>query len=287
MEPTNSIRIAFQGETGAFSEEALRGFLAGAEGIPLPSFEKVFEALASEGVDRAVIPIENSLFGSVHECYDLLRMHDVSIIGELQLRIRHNLIGLPGTSLEDIRVVRSHPQALGQCRRFLRMRLSSADVIAAYDTAGAVRELARNGRPNEAAIGSARAAAVYGLDIVEADIESNHQNYTRFLLLSRKQEMPPPGPDIRRDWKTSIVFSMRTNVPGALFKSLAVFALRDLDLFKIESRPLVGSPGNYRFYLDVLGAASDKPVELALDHLREIASYLKVLGSYRRGKTPE
>ncbi len=287
MQSPPAMRIAFQGETGAFSEEALRAFLPGAEGVPLSSFERVFEALGSKAVDRAVIPIENSLFGSVHACYDLLRTHDMSIVGELQLRIRHNLIGLPGASLEDIRVVRSHPQALGQCQRFLRMRLSSAEVIAAYDTAGAVRELARGGRPDEAAIGSARAATVYGLEVLEPGIESNHQNYTRFLLLSREEEMPPPGPDVRRDWKTSIVFSMRTNVPGALFKSLAVFALRELDLFKIESRPLIGSPGNYRFYLDVLGAASDKPVELALDHLREIASYLKVLGSYRSGKTQE
>lgn len=287
MSSPSSIRIAFQGETGAFSEEALRGFVADAEAVPLSSFEKVFEALESAAVERAVIPIENSLFGSVHACYDLLRMHEAFIIGELQLRIRHNLIALPGAALEDIRVVRSHPQALGQCRDFLRTRLSSAEAVAAYDTAGAVRDLARNGSPGEAAIGSARAAAVYGLDILESDIENNHRNYTRFLLLSRKRELPSPHPDVRRDWKTSIVFSMRTNVPGALFKSLAVFALRELDLFKIESRPLVGSPGNYRFYLDVLGSASDKPVELALDHLREIASYLKVLGSYRSIKTQE
>lgn len=285
MSSPSSIRIAFQGETGAFSEEALRGFVADAEAVPLPSFEKVFEALESEAVERAVIPIENSLFGSVHACYDLLRMHEAFIIGELQLRIRHNLIAAPGAALDDIRVVRSHPQALGQCRDFLRTRLSSAEAVAAYDTAGAVRDLARNGAPGEAAIGSARAAAVYGLDILEADIENNHRNYTRFLLLSRERALPSPRPDVRPDWKTSIVFSMRANVPGALFKSLAVFALRELDLFKIESRPLAGSPGNYRFYLDVLGSASDKPVELALDHLREIASYLKVLGSYRSGKT--
>ncbi len=285
MSSPASIRIAFQGETGAFSEEALRGFVADAEAVPLPSFEKVFEALESEAVERVVIPIENSLFGSVHACYDLLRMHEAFIIGELQLRIRHNLIAAPGAALDDIRVVRSHPQALGQCRDFLRTRLSSAEAVAAYDTAGAVRDLARNGAPGEAAIGSARAAAVYGLDILEADIENNHRNYTRFLLLSRERELPSPRPDVRQDWKTSIVFSMRANVPGALFKSLAVFALRELDLFKIESRPLAGSPGNYRFYLDVLGSASDKPVELALDHLREIASYLKVLGSYRSGKT--
>ncbi len=287
MSSPSSIRIAFQGETGAFSEEALRGFVADAEAVPLPSFEKVFEALESEAVERAVIPIENSLFGSVHACYDLLRMHEAFIIGELQLRIRHNLIAAPGAALDDIRVVRSHPQALGQCRDFLRTRLSSAEAVAAYDTAGAVRDLARNGAPGEAAIGSARAAAVYGLDILEADIENNHRNYTRFLLLSRERALPSPRPDVRPDWKTSIVFSMRANVPGALFKSLAVFALRELDLFKIESRPLAGSPGNYRFYLDVLGSASDKPVELALDHLREIASYLKVLGSYRSGKTQD
>ena len=289
-DPTNrmrprpcAMRIAFQGETGAFSEEAVKAFFDDAEPVPRPSFEDAFESLESGQVDRAVIPIENSLFGSVHACYDLLRTHDVFITNELQLRIRHNLIVLPGTRLEDVRVVRSHPQALGQCQTFLQNRLPSARALPVYDTAGAARRLALERSPGEAAIGSERAASQYGLEILEASIESNHRNYTRFLLLSGDRKMPNASEDTREQWKTSIVFSLRSNVPGALFKSLAVFALRDLDLFKIESRPLVGNPGEYLFYLDVQGSAVDTPVARALDHLEEIASTMKVLGAYPCG----
>lgn len=281
------MRIAFQGETGAFSEEAVRALRGDAEPVPCPEFSDVFRAAEQGDVERAVIPIENSLFGSVHANYDLLRTHELSIVGELQLRIRHNLMAPPGVKLEDVRVVFSHPQALGQCHDFLKTRLPSADVVPAYDTAGAAKRVAEDGRPDEAAIASERAAAEYGLDILEAGIESNHENYTRFLALGRDGQMPEGRKMARDDWKTSIVYSMRKNVPGSLFKSLAVFALRDLDLFKIESRPLVGSPGSYLFYLDVQGAAVDDPVDKALDHLREIASYLRVLGSYQRGPTVE
>lgn len=281
------MRIAFQGETGAFSEEAVRALCGDAEPVPCPEFSDVFRAAEQGDVERAVIPIENSLFGSVHANYDLLRTHELSIVGELQLRIRHNLMAPPGVKLEDVRVVFSHPQALGQCHDFLKTRLPSADVVPAYDTAGAAKRVAEDGRPDEAAIASERAAAEYGLDILEAGIESNHENYTRFLALGRDGQMPEGRKMARDDWKTSIVYSMRKNVPGSLFKSLAVFALRDLDLFKIESRPLVGSPGSYLFYLDVQGAAVDDPVDKALDHLREIASYLRVLGSYQRGPTVE
>lgn len=277
------MKIAFQGETGAFSEEAVWALFGDAEPVPCQEFDDVFAAVEQNGVERAVIPIENSLFGSVHANYDLLRTHELAIVGEIQLRIRHNLMVPTGVRLRDIRVVRSHPQALGQCQDFLTKRLPSAEVVPSYDTAGAAKQVAAEGRPDEAAIASARAAAEYGLEIVEAGIESNHQNYTRFLALSREQEMPRRRATARDAWKTSIVYSMKRNVPGALFKSLAVFALRDLDLFKIESRPLVGSPGSYLFYLDVQGAAVDDPVDRALDHLREIASSLKVLGSYQRG----
>jgi prephenate dehydratase len=281
------MKVAFQGETGAFSEEAVCALFGSAAPVPCQEFADVFEAVEQRGVERAVIPIENSLFGSVHANYDLLRTHELSIVGELQLRIRHNLMAPGGVRLEDVRVVRSHPQALGQCQHFLKTKLPSAEVVPAYDTAGAAKEVAARDRPDEAAIASVRAAEEYGLKIIEAGIESNHQNYTRFLALSREQEMPSRHETARSDWKTSIVYSMRRNVPGALFKSLAVFALRDLDLFKIESRPLVGSPGSYLFYLDVQGAAVDQPVDRALDHLREIASSLKVLGSYQRGATVE
>lgn len=281
------MKVAFQGEIGAFSEEAVMAFFGQADLAPQPAFDDVFAAVTAGAADRAVVPIENSLFGSVHANYDLLRTHDLVIVGELQLRVRHNLMAREGAALEGLRRVHSHPQALGQCQDFLKNRLSHAEVVPAYDTAGAAKMVAASGRDDEAAIASARAAEEYGLEIIEAGIESNHQNYTRFLALSGEQEMPPRQESARADWKTSIVYSMRRNVPGALFKSLAVFALRDLDLFKIESRPLVGSPGSYLFYLDVQGAAVDRPVDRALEHLREIASSLKVLGSYQRGPTVE
>ena len=289
------MKVAFQGETGAFSEEAVGALFPEAEAVPLPSFEAVFEAATEGDVDRAVVPIENSLFGSVHLNYDLLRQHALVITAELRLRIRHHLMAPPGTALSDVRQVHSHPQALGQCQVFLRERLPHAEAVPAYDTAGAAKMVAEGGRPGVAAIASERAAAEYGLRVLAAGIESNHQNYTRFLALARPDDVPPTSAsDVRTDtqsnirpFKTSLVYAMRQNVPGALFKSLAVFALRDLDLFKIESRPLVGHPGQYLFYLDVGGSAADQPVQRALDHLAEIAAYLKVLGSYPHGRIVE
>lgn len=290
------MRIAFQGEIGAFSEEAVMALYDDADLLPRSTFEAVFEAVAGGDAGRAVIPIENSLFGSVHTNYDLLREHDLSIVGEVQLRIRHNIMACDGASLDAVRKIHSHPQAIGQCLPFLRRRVPNAEIIPAYDTAGAAKMVAREGRMDEAAIASTRAAQEYGLAILAENVESNHQNYTRFLALAAEaslQDPEPKEPDLQapgteaegRDWKTSLVYSMKANVPGALFKSLAVFALRELDLFKIESRPLVGSPGSYLFYLDVEGSTSDESVQRALDHLTEIASYLKVLGSYPIGDT--
>lgn len=276
--------VAFQGELGAFSEEAILAYFgeAQADPVPLPTFEAVFEALERGEVDRAMIPIENSLFGSVHVNYDLLRTHEVTIIGELQLRIRHHLLGLPGSRLSQIRRVYSHPQALGQCQTYLRTQLRHAEIIPAYDTAGAARMVAEKGDPEAAAIAGARAAAKYGLKILASGIESHPQNYTRFLLLARPQVKPPNGDP--KTMKTSIVFALRENVPGALFKSLAVFALRDLDLYKIESRPLIGMPGSYLFYLDVAGSIHDAALQRALDHLAEVAAFVRLLGSYPRGE---
>ena len=276
------MKVAFQGEIGAFSEEAVRALYGEVEAVPLPSMETVFEAVEAGRVERGVVPIENSLFGSVHVNYDLLRAHPVQIVGELNLRIRHHLMAVPGTTLDDIRRVHSHPQALGQCQTFLRERLSHAEALPTYDTAGAAKMVAEQGRKDVAAIAAERAAVEYGLAVLAADIESHHQNYTRFLALTRDGGVPA---DAETPLKTSIVFALRENVPGALFKSLAVFALRDLDLFKVESRPLVGSPGNYLFYLDFEGSIADVPVQRALDHLGEITAQLKVLGSYPQGKT--
>ena len=276
------MRVAFQGEIGAFSEEAVWALYGEAEVVPSPSMEAVFEAVEAGRVERGVVPIENSLFGSVHVNYDLLRAYAVQIVGELKLRIRHHLMAVPGTTLDDIRRVHSHPQALGQCQTFLRQRLPHAKALPTYDTAGAAKMIAEKGQNDLAAIAAERAAVEYGLAVLAADIESHHQNYTRFLALTRGTAVPT---DAETPLKTSIVFALRKNVPGALFKSLAVFALRDLDLFKVESRPLVGSPGNYLFYLDFEGALTDEPVQRALDHLSEITAQLKVLGSYPQGKT--
>ena len=279
--------VAFQGEIGAFSEEAVLAFFGEeAELLPCETFEKAFDATATGTADRSVIPIENSLHGSVHTNYDLLRKHELSITGELELRIRHCLMALPGVERQDLRRVLSHPQALGQCQDFLQNELSNAEPIPAYDTAGAAHMVASEKLRDAAAIASERAAAEYDLHILAAGIESNHQNYTRFLTLSSEPETPTAS-SADQPVKTSLVFSLKKNVPGALFKSLAVFALRDLDLFKIESRPLIGHPGQYLFYLDVEGTRTDEPLQRALDHLHELTSSIRLLGSYPQGRIVE
>lgn len=281
------MRIAFQGETGAFSEEAVLGFFGDQASDldlwPTPTFEEVFDRLENGEADRAVIPIENSLHGSVHANYDLIRERDVYIVGELKLRIVHQLLGLPGSAIDEITEVYSHPQALGQCQKFLRSKLPHAKAIPAYDTAGAAKIIAEEQLVEHAAIASEAAAEEYDLEILARGIESDHSNYTRFLVLSRAPYRPPADAET----KTSIVYAMKENVPGALFKSLAVFALREIDLYKIESRPLVGSPWAYLFYLDISGTLDQDTVQRALDHLGEITAYLEVLGSYEEGKVVE
>ena len=282
------MKVAFQGESGAFSEEAVHGLFESAEAVPMYSFESVFDAIDSGAVDCGVIPIENSLFGSVHQNYDLLEEHQLRIVAEIQLRIRHNLLGVTGSRLEDIRLVCSHPQALGQCRVFLKDRLPDARIESFYDTAGAARQVAADGDPDRAAIASRAAGRRYSLTTLAEDIESNHNNYTRFLALSRPERASEYASRSEPEAvKTSIVYAQRENLPGSLFKSLAVFALRDIDLFKIESRPLVGSPGKYLFYLDLQGAEADEPVQNALRHLEEVAATVKVLGTYPAGRILE
>jgi len=270
--------VAFQGELGAHSEEAVLAVFPEAELRPQATFEAVFEALASGSVDRAVVPIENTVFGSVRVNYDHLRAHDVSIVGEVSRRIHHHLLGPSDASVPAVRTVRSHPQALGQCRRWLRANLPEAATEPVYDTAGAAKRVAADGEPSVAAIASEQAATRYGLNVLASGIEDDDENYTRFLVLARRDT----GADRVGDGPvtTSVVFTLRENVPGALFKSLAVFALRDLDLRKIESRPFVGQPGRYRFYLDVRGDAGQGPLCRALVHLREISTEVRVLGTY-------
>jgi len=284
------MRIAYQGEPGAFSEYAALQLLGDdVMAVPKPTFELVYKALEEGEVEKAVVPIENSLFGSVHVNYDLLRKHAFRIVGEVKLRVVHNLLALPGVQLQDIQEVYSHWQALGQCQAFLRSHLPNAHRIDAYDTAGAAKVLAEGGYPkpeHSAAIASKRAAEHYGLEILASGIESDHQNFTRFLVLQPEAHAVPQW-EASTHMKTSVVFAHKEDLAGALFKSLAVFALRDIDLLKIESRPLVGSPWVYLFYLDIKGRETDEPVQKALDHLSELTAYLKILGSYPVGTTIE
>lgn len=223
-----------------------------------------------------VIPIENTLHGSVHENYDNLLQYDLPIRGETSIRISHHLIVLPGVRFRDVRRAFSHPVALNQCRRFFE-QYKSIQPISFYDTAGSVKMLKEQRPEGAAAIASEAAAEIYGGSILRRNIEDDRQNFTRFFLLTKQPTAPRTATG---EWKTSLVFST-PNVPGALFKAMACFALRDLNLTKIESRPLRNKPWEYLFYLDVLGSRNDTPVKNAVAHLTETTNFLKILGSYR------
>ncbi|MBZ5593601.1 MAG: prephenate dehydratase [Acidobacteriia bacterium] len=276
--------VAFQGERGAFSEEAARKLLgAGIEVLPCPRFEDVFHALDQKKVQAAVIPIENTLHGSVHENYDHLLHFDLPIVGETSVRIVHNLIAPPGVPFGKIRRIFSHPVALNQCLDFFA-RNPQFEKVPFYDTAGSVKMLMDEGVKDAAAIASAVAAEIYGGRILRRSIEDDRQNFTRFFALRRPEDVRRAPLQAGRGarWKTTVVFSTR-NVPGALFRSLSAFALRDLNLTKIESRPLRGKPWEYLFYLDFIGQVDEPVCRNALGHLRELADLLRVLGCYPRG----
>lgn len=265
-------RVAIQGERGAFSHEAaLRALGDDVEIVACETFAALFAAAVEGRADRALVPIENSLHGSIHENYDRLSTSDLHIVGEVPLRVRQCLIARPGSGLPAIRRVASHPVALAQCRRFFAEH-PQLEAVVAYDTAGSVRDLLRDGPVTNAAIGSALAARLYGGHILLEGIEDDPQNYTRFLVLAREA-----GP-VETATKTSLVFTL-TNVPGILHRAIGAFALRGVDLAKIESRPLRGRPWEYLFYLDVLGDPRGATGE-ALGELARMASSLRVLGSY-------
>ncbi len=267
------MRVAFQGEAGAYSEEAGHGFFEAPEMVPHETFEEVFADVVVGKCQFGLVPIENSLAGSIHQNYDLLLRHDLHIVGEYLLRVRHCLIAFPGVEVGDIQRVISHPQALGQCTGSLRRLGVKTEPV--YDTAGSVKLLQASGERATAAIASRRAAEIYGMQILQEGIEDNPENYTRFLAIATQAAQPG------EEAKTSIVFTLK-NQPGALFKALSVFALRDIDLTKIESRPLAGKPWEYLFYIDFLGSTAQEHAKRALNHLGEYALMLRVLGSYPR-----
>lgn len=275
MPAADSLSVAIQGEAGSFSHQAALDML-GEEIALLPqaSFDAVFDTVTEGAALRGVVPIENSLTGSIHENYDRLSERGLHIVGETQLRIRHCLIGLPGVGMDEISRAASHPVALAQCRRFFAQH-PGIEAVAAYDTAGSVIDMLRAGRRSQAAVASRLAMTMHGGALLAEGIEDDPQNFTRFLLVARDA-----GP-VERATKTSIVF-MLDNVPGALFRALEVFARRGVDLSKIESRPLRGHPWEYAFYLDVLGDPRAVAGE-AIAELQRHAAELRVLGSYPEG----
>ncbi len=287
-----SLTFAFQGERGAFSEAAGFRFFGPASAIlPCRDFDELFAAVVGGAADAAVVPIENTLAGAIIKNYDLLVEHDTVIVGEVVLRVVHNVIGLPGAKLADIRRVHSLPVALAQCERFLRAH-PEIEAVASYDTAGSVKMVMEAGKADEAAIAGAPAAEAWGAEILAAGIESSDQNYTRFVVVTRPERATqvvsspdPTGPAGAPECKTSLVF--RTgHRPGGLHLALGAFAVEGINLTKIESRPLPGRPFEYSFYLDFVGALADPAVARALDRLRGSAESVRLLGSYPRGDLP-
>jgi prephenate dehydratase len=268
--------VAIQGERGSFSHQAAVALMGEDVRLhPRPTFEALFEAVERGEAERGLLPIENSLAGSIHENYDRLKAAPLHIVGETQLRVRHCLIARPGASLGTIRRVASHPVALAQCRGFFAAR-PHIEAVTAYDTAGSVRDLLRpDGMATQGAIASRLAAEIYGAQVLMEGIEDDPQNYTRFLLLACQ---PAPAAGV---CKASIVFTM-PNVPGALHRALGAFAERGVDLAKIESRPLRGRPWEYSFYLDAVGDP-DGALGEAVGALEAMASELRVLGVYPSG----
>jgi arogenate/prephenate dehydratase len=301
----SSMRIAYQGEAGAYSEAAALKFHADATPIACPAFDDVFQAVETGRATCGVLPIENSIGGTIHRNYDLLLQHELKIVGEVELPVIHCLAALPGTQLADIRQIYSHPQALAQCDRFLRSFSASqsgasqsgasqsgasqsggaqggrVEIVATYDTAGSAKLIRDRRLTTTAAIASERAAKIFELDVLKSSIQDYADNITRFLIVTR----PAAAAEVaevmtgREPNKTTVVFTL-PNIPGSLFKALSVFALRDIDVTKVESRPIPGRPWEYLFYLDVAAGVQELRASRALMHLAEFAPSSKTLGSY-------
>jgi prephenate dehydratase len=265
------VRLAYQGEPGAYSEAAALQYGGPqAETLPCKSFEDVFDAVSRQKATHGVVPLENSIGGTIHRNYDLLLDHDLTISGEVELDVVHCLQALPGTKIGDIKVVYSHPQALAQCERYLKDL--GASVEAVYDTAGGAKLVAEKKLAGAAALASRRAADVFGLEVLQEAVQDYEFNITRFAIIGGT-----PSPDAN---KTTLVFAL-PSTPGALFKALSVFALRDINLTKLESRPMRGRPWEYLFYVEIEARRDDLACARALTHLAEFARWMRVLGTYK------
>ena len=271
-----AVAVAFQGEAGAYTEEAASRFFGkSTEGRPYESLDEVFEAVEVGDVPFALVPVENSLEGSITRAYDLLLDSPLMICGETEMRISHCLIANEGTGLDAIKTVYSHPQALGQCRSFLS-HLNS-ELVPSSDTAGSVKMIKERGLKDSAAVAGAQAAELYGMKIIAREIEDNPHNFTRFFVLSREDALPT-GND-----KTSIVFSLK-HKPGALYDCLREFASRNINLTKLESRPTRHQPWEYNFYMDFSGHRREENIVEALKHLEDHSVFVKILGSYPKAR---
>jgi prephenate dehydratase len=271
------MRVAFQGERGANSEEAVVRLFGEVEVIPCVRLTDAFDAVAKHRADRGVVPVENSQAGSINETYDLLLAHDLVIAGELDHRVVHCLMALPGQALKAITKVYSHPQALAQCDVYLR-RLG-VETVPSYDTAGSAKMIQHQRLAGCAAVASKRAARLYELEVLAEGIETNPNNYTKFLVIDTH-----PAPEAAQS-KTSIVFVV-DNRPGSLYRALGALATRQINLVKIESRPGRKRPWDYTFYVDIDGHMHDPQIKEALEDLHRQTTFLRILGSYPRSPAP-
>jgi arogenate/prephenate dehydratase len=272
------MKIAFQGAAGAYSEAAAQRGWPGSETVALDRFEDVFEAVRSGRTSHGILPVENSIGGSIHRNYDLLLEHDLPIVAEAELPVVHNLLSMPGTTLQTVRRVFSHPQALAQCEMFLHT-LPGIEIVATYDTAGSARMIREGNLTDTAAIASLRAGEIFGLSVLQAGIQDYEDNITRFVIIGRD------GKALGQPDKTSLAFALH-NGPGALFKALSVFALRDIDMTKLESRPARGRPWEYVFYADLSAGREELRCGRAIVHLAEFARWVKTLGSFPHAQAP-
>jgi prephenate dehydratase len=265
------VRLAFQGEPGAYSEAAALVYGgADVETLPCKSFDDVFEAVVKRQATHGVVPLENSIGGTIHRNYDLLLEHELPITGEVELDVVHCLQALPGTKLSQVKVVYSHPQALAQCERYLKSL--GVTVEAVYDTAGGAKIVAEERLANAAALASRRAAEVFGLEVLQEAVQDYEFNITRFAIIGGT-----PAADAN---KTMVVFAL-PSTPGALYKSLSVFATRNINLSKLESRPFRGRPWEYLFYVEVDARRDDANCDAAIAELKHMATWLRVLGTYK------